>query len=170
MSEMPLVRSFTSSPVRQYAFIDERSRFRYPEAFEEHGAFSSGVFLYHVVEKFPYAIAYIQTDTGSEFTNRRNASKAGRPARLEKTLSGLCIRRKLIRPLYAPPQRQSGAQSPQRQRRILRLSQVLFFRCLCRSACPQTALLQQLPPAPPHPTLPLSGSYPASLLWNHIFV
>lgn len=89
-----------------------------------------------------------------QFTNRRNASKAGRPARLEKTLSGLCIRRKHIRSLYAPPQRQSGAQSPQRQRRILRLSQVLFFRCLCRSACPQTALLQQLPPAPPQPTLP----------------
>lgn len=42
---------FISSPVRQYAFIDERSRFRYPEAFEGHNTFSSGVFLYLVVEK-----------------------------------------------------------------------------------------------------------------------
>lgn len=30
---------YTDTPARQYAFIDERSRFRYPEAFEEHGAF-----------------------------------------------------------------------------------------------------------------------------------
>ena len=30
---------YTDTPARQYAFIDERSRFRYPEAFEDHGAF-----------------------------------------------------------------------------------------------------------------------------------
>ena len=49
----------------QYTFIDEYSRFRYLEAFEEHSTYSSSLFLRHVVEKFPYAIECIQTDNGS---------------------------------------------------------------------------------------------------------
>ena len=85
----------------QYTFIDEYSRFRYLEAFEEHSTFSSALFLRHVVAKFPYAIACIQTDNGSEFTNRLNSSKANRPTLFEKTLSDLGIRHKLIRP-YTP--------------------------------------------------------------------
>lgn len=36
---------YTDTPARQYAFIDERSRFRYPEAFEEHGAFFPASFF-----------------------------------------------------------------------------------------------------------------------------
>ena len=82
----------------QYTFIDEYSRFRYLEAFEEHSTHSSDIFLRHVVERFPYAIECIQTDNGSEFTNRLNNSKAGRPTLFEKTLSELGIRHKLIRP------------------------------------------------------------------------
>lgn len=85
----------------QYTFIDEYSRFRYLEAFEEHNTYSSSVFLRHVVEKFPYAIECIQTDNGSEFTNRLNSSKANRPTLFEKTLSELSIQHKLIRP-YTP--------------------------------------------------------------------
>ena len=58
----------------QYTFIDEYSRFRYLEAFEEHSTYSSAIFLRHVVEKFPYAIECIQTDNGLEFTNKLNSS------------------------------------------------------------------------------------------------
>lgn len=85
----------------QYTFIDEYSRFRYLEAFEEHSSYSSAMFLRHIVEKFPYAIECIQTDNGSEFTNRLNHSKADRPTLFEKALSELGIRHKLIRP-YTP--------------------------------------------------------------------
>ena len=53
----------------QYTFLDEYSRFRYIEAFQEHNTYSSTLFLKHVVKKFPYAIECVQTDNGSEFTN-----------------------------------------------------------------------------------------------------
>ena len=85
----------------QYTFIDEFSRFRHLEAFEEHSTYSSSVFIRHVVQKFPYAIECIQTDNGSEFTNRLNCSKANRPTLFEKNLSELGIQHKLIRP-YTP--------------------------------------------------------------------
>ena len=54
----------------QYTFIDEYSRFRYLETFEEHSTYTSAKFIKHVLEKFPYAIECIQTDNGPEFTNR----------------------------------------------------------------------------------------------------
>ena len=54
----------------QYTFLDEYSRFRYIEAFQEHSTYSSTAFLRHVVKKFPYLIECVQTDNGAEFTNR----------------------------------------------------------------------------------------------------
>ena len=48
----------------QYTFIDEYSRFRDLKAFKEQNTYSSTVFIRHVVEKFPYAIACIKTDNG----------------------------------------------------------------------------------------------------------
>ena len=59
----------------QYTFIDEYSRFRYLEAFQEHSTYSSTEFLKHVVEKFPYAIECVQTDNGFEFTNEMSSGK-----------------------------------------------------------------------------------------------
>ena len=47
----------------QYTFIDEYSCFRYLETFKEKNTYTSTVFLKHVVEKFPYAIECVQTDT-----------------------------------------------------------------------------------------------------------
>mgnify|MGYP000859858541 CR=1 FL=1 len=82
----------------QYTFIDEYSRFRYLEAFEEHSTYSSAVFLRHVVEKFPYAIECIQTDNGMEFTNRLNSAGTRKQTFFEKALSELGIQHKLIRP------------------------------------------------------------------------
>ena len=85
----------------QYTFIDEYSRFRYLEAFEEHSTYSSTQFLLHVIEKFPYAIECIQTDNGFEFTNRLSNSKRKPLTLFEKTLIQLNIRHKLIKP-YTP--------------------------------------------------------------------
>ena len=83
----------------QYTFIDEYSRFRYLEAFEEHSTYTSALFVKHVVEKFPYAIECIQTDNGSEFTNRMNPKNQTKHTLFETTLSQLGIKHKLIRPL-----------------------------------------------------------------------
>ena len=85
----------------QYTFLDEYSRFRYLEAFQEHNSYSSAVFLRHVVEKFPYAIECIQTDNGSEFTNRLLPRGNDKPTLFELELQRLGIRHKLIRP-YTP--------------------------------------------------------------------
>ena len=85
----------------QYTFLDEYSRFRYLEAFQEHSSYSSAQFIRHCVKKFPYIIECVQTDNGSEFTNRSNNSKTIRPTLFEKTLEELGIRHKLIR-VYTP--------------------------------------------------------------------
>ena len=85
----------------QYTFIDEYSRFRYLGAFKDHSAYSSAEFIKDCVRRFPYAIECVQTDNGSEFTNRMNNSKTIRPTMFEKTLEALCIRHKRIK-VYTP--------------------------------------------------------------------
>jgi len=40
----------------QYTAIDEYSRSRYLEAFEEHSTYSSAVFLEHILKKFPFKV------------------------------------------------------------------------------------------------------------------
>ena len=82
----------------QYTFIDEYSRFRYLEAFEEHSTYSSAVFLRHVIEKFPYPIECILSHNGFEFTNRLNSSGTKKQTLFERTLKELGIEHKLIRP------------------------------------------------------------------------
>ena len=85
----------------QYTFLDEYSRFRYIEAFQEHSTYSSTVFLRHVVKKFPYLIECVQTDNGTEFTNRLLPKGSDKPTLFELELKKLGIRHKLIRP-YTP--------------------------------------------------------------------
>lgn len=58
----------------QYTAIDEYSRFRYLEAFEEHSSYSSAVFLEHLQKRFPFKIECVQTDNGQEFTKRLETS------------------------------------------------------------------------------------------------
>lgn len=82
----------------QYTFIDEYSRFRYLEAFEEHSTYSSTIFLLHCVEKFPFPIECVQTDNGFEFTNRLNSHPTAKLTLFEKTCQQLGIRHKLIKP------------------------------------------------------------------------
>ncbi len=89
------------NPRYQYTFIDEYTRFRYLEAFSEHSAYSSALFIQHCVKRFPYAIECVQTDNGSEFTNRLVGTKNPKPTLFEKNLEQLNIRHKLIKP-YTP--------------------------------------------------------------------
>ena len=85
----------------QFTFIDEYSRFRYLEAFQDHSSYSAAQFIRHCVQMFPYAIECVQTDNGSEFTNRVNNSKTVRPTHFQKALEELGIRHKLIK-VYTP--------------------------------------------------------------------
>lgn len=82
----------------QYTAIDEYSRFRYLEAFEEHSTYSSTVFLHHLLKKFPFKIECVQTDNGMEFT--KNLANTNDPTftMFEKHLKQLGIRHKLIKP------------------------------------------------------------------------
>lgn len=85
----------------QYTAIDEYSRFRYLEAFEEHSTHSSALFLEHLIERFPFAIECIQTDNGSEFTKRLCTTAKPTPTLFEARLEQCGIQHKLIKP-YTP--------------------------------------------------------------------
>jgi transposase InsO family protein len=85
----------------QYTAIDEFSRLRYVEAFEEHSTYSSAVFLEHVIRYFKFPVRCVQTDNGFEFTNRFSNAKRHVPTLFEHKASSLGIRHKLIRP-YTP--------------------------------------------------------------------
>ena len=84
----------------QYTAIDEYSRWRYVEAFEEHSTYSSALFVDHLVKAFPCRIECIQTDNGTEFTNRFTSHR-DKPTLFEMRLEQYGIRHKLIRP-YTP--------------------------------------------------------------------
>ena len=81
----------------QYTAIDEYSRFRYLEAFEEHSSYSSAVFLEHLIKAFKFPIECVQTDNGMEFTKRLAVGKQT-PTMFENTLQSHGIQHKLIRP------------------------------------------------------------------------
>lgn len=81
----------------QYTAIDEYSRFRYLEAFEEHSSHSSAVFLEHLLKAFKFPIKCIQTDNGMEFTKKLSVGKQT-PTMFEKALQKHGIHHKLIRP------------------------------------------------------------------------
>ena len=81
----------------QFTFLDEYSRFRYLEAFKDHSSYSAAQFIRHCTKSFPFIIECVQTDNGSEFTNRMNSSKTIRPTYFQKALAELGIQHKLIR-------------------------------------------------------------------------
>jgi transposase InsO family protein len=84
----------------QYTAIDEFSRYRYLEAFEEASTFSSAQFLEHLLKAFPFKVECIQTDNGFEFTKKFGGYKNS-PTMFERYLQNHGIRHKLIRP-YTP--------------------------------------------------------------------
>ena len=85
----------------QYTAIDEYSRFRYLEAFEEHSTYSSALFLEHLLQRFPFRIECVQTDNGSEFTKRLANTENPTPTLFEARLKQRGIKHKLIKP-YTP--------------------------------------------------------------------
>lgn len=85
----------------QYTAIDEFSRLRYIEAFQEHSTYSSAVFLNNTVRYFKFPIECVQTDNGPEFTNRLSASSRDLTTLFEATAQKLGIHHKLIR-TYTP--------------------------------------------------------------------
>ena len=94
-----LVNEAKGQKYYQYTAIDEYSRWRFVEAFEEHSSYSSAVFLDHLVKAFPCPIECVQTDNGLEFT-KRFCSYGGseKPTIFQVRLSEYGIRHKLIRP------------------------------------------------------------------------
>ena len=84
----------------QYTAIDEYSRWRYVEAFEEQSTYSSAMFLEHLIKTFPMPVECIQTDNGSEFTNRFTTYR-NKPTLFQKHLALYGIQHKVIRP-YTP--------------------------------------------------------------------
>ena len=85
----------------QYTAIDEYSRFRYLEAFDEHSTYSSTVFLEHLIKAFPFPIECVQTDNGQEFTKRLAQTGNSTPTLFEARLEQCGIKYKLIKP-YTP--------------------------------------------------------------------
>ena len=84
----------------QYTAIDEFSRWRFVEAFEEHNTYSSARFLEHLVKAFPLPIHCVQTDNSTEFTNRFTTHR-DKPTLFQIHLMKHGIQHKLIRP-YTP--------------------------------------------------------------------
>ena len=85
----------------QYTAIDEYSRFRYLEAFEEHSTYSSAIFLEHLIKNFPFKIQCVQTDNSSEFTKSFGNTEKPTPTLFEARLKQCGIKHKLIKP-YTP--------------------------------------------------------------------
>lgn len=93
-----LVNEAKGQKFYQYTAIDEFSRWRYVEAFDEHSTYSSAVFLEHLIKAFPMPIECVQTDNGAEFTKRFTATKEENLTLFQKRLKEHGIRHKQIRP------------------------------------------------------------------------
>ena len=63
----------------QYTAIDEFSRFRYVEGFDEISTFSSATFLEHMLKAFPFAVECVQTDNGPENSPTVSPRNVARP-------------------------------------------------------------------------------------------
>jgi hypothetical protein len=88
----------------QFTAIDEYSRLRYLEAFEENSTYSAACFLKNAAaffKKYGFDIKCVQTDNGFEFTNRFSQSMKTRPTLFEATAASMGIQHKLIKP-YTP--------------------------------------------------------------------
>jgi len=82
----------------QFTAIDEYSRWRYVEAFDEKSTYTAALFLDHLIKAFPMRIECVQTDNGSEFTKRLLPQSSTSPTMFEARLAEYGIRHKLIKP------------------------------------------------------------------------
>ena len=94
-----LVNEANGQKFYQYTAIDEYSRWRFVEAFEEHSSYSSAQFLEHLIKAFPCPIECVQTDNGQEFTKRFSPyGGSDKPTLFQVRLMEHGIKHKLIRP------------------------------------------------------------------------
>ena len=94
-----LVNEAKGKKFYQYTAIDEYSRWRFVEAFEEHSTYSSAQFLTHLIQAFPMPIDCVQTANGLEFTKRFAAYGGSDKLTLfQRKLQENGIKHKLIRP------------------------------------------------------------------------
>ena len=70
-----LVGKLKGKKLYQYTAIDEATRLRYLSFYEEHSTFSSTRFLMECIQFFPFHIQCVQSDNGTEFTNRLRSEK-----------------------------------------------------------------------------------------------
>lgn len=88
----------------QYTAIDEFTRLRYLGAYQEHSSYSSADFLKKAVAWYArrgIRVECVQTDNGTEFTNRFSVKDRSYLTLFETTAARLGIHHKLIRP-YTP--------------------------------------------------------------------
>lgn len=75
----------------QYTAVDECTRWTFREMYEEHSTYSSRQFLEKLIEKAPFPIREVQTDNGTEFTNRLIVVKSRHLTLFEEHLKELGI-------------------------------------------------------------------------------
>ena len=96
-----LVGAAAGKKFYQYTAIDEFSRYRYLEAFEENSTYSSTQFLIHMLNHFKrlgFSVKCVQTDKGFEFTKRFGGSAPGNHSLFEGARKECKSAPKLIRP------------------------------------------------------------------------
>ncbi len=93
---MCIVGNAKNKKFYQYTAIDDYSRFRYPEVFEEHSTYSSALFLEHLIKAFLFPVECVRQITEQSLQN------SSCPPTLFETRPKQCGRaHKLIRP-YTP--------------------------------------------------------------------
>ena len=95
-----------------YTAIDEFTRLRFPAAYSEQSSCSSDDFLEKLVKWYArrgIQAESVQTDNGTEFTNRFLSGKQDCPTLFEKTTADLGNPLQTHSPLYTISQRQGRA-------------------------------------------------------------
>ena len=75
----------------QYTAVDECARWTYREIYDEHSTYSSRDFLEKLIMHAPFPIREVQTDNGTEFTNRLIVVKSKHLTLFEEALMELGI-------------------------------------------------------------------------------
>lgn len=75
----------------QYTAVDECSRWTYREMYDEHSTYSSKKFLEGLIRHIPFPIREVQTDNGTEFTNRLLVTKSRHRTMFEEALEEMGI-------------------------------------------------------------------------------
>jgi len=88
----------------QYTAIDEFSRLRYLEGFDEYSSYNSAIFLHNTIAFFKdhgFTVRCVQTDNGREFTNRFVPTNKDKQTLFERFAAKRGVFHKLIAP-YKP--------------------------------------------------------------------